>query len=91
MFLVCPDVLYTGQREHLPYPTLLAPVTHPERSEMQQRGLTLAMTRSSARRVSLSLGNVDGSKYWGAYSSSHSGRTSVTVRMNCVISMETTF
>lgn len=44
--------------------------------------LTLLMTRCSARLVSLLSGKVEGSKYCGAYSSNHSGRTSVTVRMN---------
>lgn len=44
--------------------------------------LTLLITLCNARRVSLLSGKVVGSKYCGAYSSSHSGRTSVTVRMN---------
>jgi hypothetical protein len=42
----------------------------------------LANTLSSARRVSDFSGKVEGSKYCGEYSSNHSGRTSVTVRMN---------
>ena len=42
----------------------------------------LLITLDRALLTSLFSGNDAGSKYCGAYSSSHSGRTSVTVRIN---------
>lgn len=56
----------------------------------RRMGLTFFTTRSNALLVSLLAGKVDGSKYCGAYSMSHSGRTSVTVRMNYSVSSRST-
>ena len=56
----------------------------------RRMGLTFFTTRSNALPVSLLAGKVVGSKYCGAYSMSHSGRTSVTVRMNYSVSSRST-